>query len=74
VNFSGVSADTGTIGNPALKPYLSDNIDLGIDWYTGREGYVSLTVFQKRWMASPSTKTSRCHSARWLPTASATAR
>ncbi|WP_343728465.1 TonB-dependent receptor [Duganella sp.] len=48
VNFSGVSADTGTIGNPALKPYLSDNIDLGIDWYTGREGYVSLTVFQKK--------------------------
>lgn len=48
VNFSGVSADTGTIGNSALKPYLSDNIDLGIDWYTGREGYVSLTVFQKK--------------------------
>jgi len=48
VNFSGVSADTGTQGNPALKPYLSDNIDLGIDWYTGREGYVSVTGFQKR--------------------------
>ncbi|MEV4777598.1 TonB-dependent receptor [Burkholderia sp. LMU1-1-1.1] len=48
VNFSGVSADTGTQGNPNLKPYLSDNIDLGIDWYTGREGYVSVTGFQKR--------------------------
>jgi TonB-dependent receptor len=48
VNFSSVSADVGTIGNPALKPYLSDNIDLGIDWYTGREGYISLTVFQKK--------------------------
>lgn len=48
VNFSGVSADTGTQGNPNLKPYLSDNIDLGVDWYTGREGYVSLTGFQKR--------------------------
>jgi TonB-dependent receptor len=48
INFSGVSADTGTMGNPALKPYLSDNIDLGLDWYTGREGYVSLTGFQKR--------------------------
>ncbi|MBV7537226.1 TonB-dependent receptor [Duganella sp. sic0402] len=47
VNFSSVSADVGSVGNPALKPYLSDNIDLGIDWYTGREGYVSLTVFQK---------------------------
>jgi TonB-dependent receptor len=48
VNFSGVSADVGSVGNPALKPYLSDNIDLGLDWYTGREGYVSLTVFQKK--------------------------
>jgi TonB-dependent receptor len=48
VNFSGVSADVGSVGNPALKPYLSDNIDLGIDWYTGREGYVSLTAFQKK--------------------------
>jgi TonB-dependent receptor len=47
VNFSSVSADVGSVGNPALKPYLSDNIDLGLDWYTGREGYVSLTVFQK---------------------------
>jgi TonB-dependent receptor len=48
INFSGVSADTGTMGNPNLKPYLSDNIDLGLDWYTGREGYVSVTGFQKR--------------------------
>ncbi|MGO4378370.1 TonB-dependent receptor [Pseudoduganella sp. RAF19] len=48
INFSSVSADVGTIGNPELKPYISDNIDLGIDWYTGREGYVSLTLFQKK--------------------------
>ena len=48
INFSGTSADVGTIGSPELKPYLSNNIDLGIDWYTGREGYVSLTVFQKK--------------------------
>jgi TonB-dependent receptor len=48
INFSGTSADVGTIGSPGLKPYLSNNIDLGIDWYTGREGYVSLTVFQKK--------------------------
>lgn len=48
VNFSSVSADVGSVGNPGLKPYLSDNIDLGIDWYTGREGYVSVTGFQKK--------------------------
>ncbi|WBS01020.1 TonB-dependent receptor [Pseudoduganella sp. SL102] len=48
INFSGVSADVGTIGNPGLNPYLSDNIDLGVDWFTGREGYLSVTAFQKR--------------------------
>ena len=48
INFSGTSADIGTIGSPELQPYLSNNIDLGLDWYTGREGYVSLTVFEKR--------------------------
>ncbi|MDR7048945.1 TonB-dependent receptor [Duganella sp. 3397] len=48
INFSSPSADIGTIGNPTLKPYLSDNIDLGLDWYTGREGYISATVFQKK--------------------------
>jgi TonB-dependent receptor len=48
INFSGTSADTGTIGSPNLMPYLSNNIDLGLDWYTGGEGYVSLTAFQKR--------------------------
>ncbi|UGQ47592.1 TonB-dependent receptor [Massilia endophytica] len=48
INFSSVSADVGTVGNASLKPYISDNIDLGLDWYTGREGYVSLTAFQKR--------------------------
>jgi len=48
INFSSPSADIGTIGSPELKPYLSKNIDLGLDWYTGREGYVSLTLFQKK--------------------------
>ncbi len=48
INFSSVSADVGTIGNPGLNPYLSDNIDVGVDWYTGREGYLSVTGFQKR--------------------------
>jgi TonB-dependent receptor len=47
INFSSPSADTGTVGNVSLKPYLSDNIDLGVEWYTGREGYLSATVFSK---------------------------
>ncbi len=48
LNFSGPSADVGTVGNSSLSPYISDNIDLGMEWYTGREGYVSLTAFSKK--------------------------
>lgn len=48
INFSSPSADIGSVGNAALKPYISDNIDLGIDWYTGGEGYLSATAFQKK--------------------------
>jgi TonB-dependent receptor len=48
INFSSPSADVGTLGNTTLKPYLSDNVDLGIEWYTGGSGYVSATPFFKR--------------------------
>jgi TonB-dependent receptor len=47
LNFSSPSADIGTVGNPDLHPYLSDNIDLGLEWYTGGSGYVSATPFYK---------------------------
>jgi TonB-dependent receptor len=47
LNFSDPSAATGSVGNPDLKPYLSDNIDLGLEWYTGGSGYVSATPFYK---------------------------
>jgi len=46
--FNSASADVGSLGNPDLAPYLSDNLDLGLDWFTGREGYVSVTAFLKR--------------------------
>jgi TonB-dependent receptor len=48
INFSQPSADVGSVGNEKLKPYLSDNIDLGLEWYTGGAGYVSVTPFWKR--------------------------
>ena len=48
LGFSSPSADVGTIGNPALKPYLSQNLDLGVEYYTGKEGYVGVDVFRKR--------------------------
>jgi len=48
INFSNPSADIGSLGAPNLAPYISDNLDLGVEWYTGREGYLSATVFQKK--------------------------
>jgi TonB-dependent receptor len=47
VNFSSPSADVATVGNPALKPYTSKNIDLGIEYYTGHEGLISVAAFRK---------------------------
>jgi len=48
LNFSDPSAATGTVGNPALKPFLSKNLDFGVEWYTGKEGYVAATAFDKK--------------------------
>ena len=47
VNFSTPSADVATVGNPALKPYTSTNLDLGIEYYTGHEGLISVAAFRK---------------------------
>jgi len=47
LNFSSPSADTGTVGNSFLKPYLSFNIDLGFEYYTGAEGYIGAAAFRK---------------------------
>jgi len=46
--FVGVGADSVRQGNPNLSPYTSTNFDLGGEWYTGDEGYVGLTFFNKR--------------------------
>jgi TonB-dependent receptor len=47
VNFSSPSADVATIGNPQLAPYMSTNIDLGFEYYTGQEGVISFNAFRK---------------------------
>ena len=47
LNFSTPSADVGSVGNPALKPYLSNNIDLGWEYFTGGEGYFGMAAFRK---------------------------
>ncbi|MFT4249549.1 MAG: TonB-dependent receptor [Pseudomonas sp.] len=47
-NFSDPSAQTATQGNSSLAPYYSTNVDFGGEWYTGGEGFVGLTLFNKR--------------------------
>jgi TonB-dependent receptor len=48
INFSSPSADVGTVGNETLKPYLSNNLDFGLEWYTGGSGYMAATPFAKK--------------------------
>jgi TonB-dependent receptor len=36
------------LGNPDLEPYLSDNFDVGFEYYTGEEGYFGVAAFRKR--------------------------
>jgi TonB-dependent receptor len=48
LNFSSPSADVGTVGNPQLAPFLSDNIDFGFEYYTGQEGYFGAAAFRKQ--------------------------
>lgn len=38
---------TITTGNPALKPFTADAIDISLEHYCGRDGYVSLGLFYK---------------------------
>ncbi|HEX5048003.1 MAG TPA: TonB-dependent receptor [Gammaproteobacteria bacterium] len=47
LSFTSPSADVGTLGNSALDPFLSDNIDLGLEYYTSREGMIGAAVFRK---------------------------
>ena len=47
-NFSDPVAQQATRGNPDLTPYLSTNFDIGGEWYTGDEGFIGLTLFDKR--------------------------
>ncbi len=42
-----VGALTASGGNPNLKPYLSDNLDLAVEWYYGANSYVSVDAFLK---------------------------
>ncbi len=45
--FGYTTRTVGNIGNPELKPYESNDIDLGVDWFFGKEGLVSVGFFHK---------------------------
>ncbi|MGN6421945.1 MAG: TonB-dependent receptor [Asticcacaulis sp.] len=47
LNYSDPGGQNASSGNPALKPYYSNNFDIGGEYYTGGAGYVGLTFFQK---------------------------
>jgi TonB-dependent receptor len=42
-----VNALTATGNNPGLLPFLSDNYDLGAEWYYARNSYLSADLFYK---------------------------
>jgi TonB-dependent receptor len=42
-----VGALTANGGNPDLKPYLSDNFDLGAEWYYQSNSYAAINLFVK---------------------------
>lgn len=42
-----VGALTANGGNPKLQPFLSDNLDLGVEWYYAPNSYVSVGGFLK---------------------------
>lgn len=39
---------TGNAGNPDLKPYMSDNLDISAEWYYAEGSYVSVGAFVKQ--------------------------
>lgn len=50
--YPGISFPTATLspinaGNPDLRPYFSDNFDLGIEYYTGGAGIIAVDFFAK---------------------------
>jgi TonB-dependent receptor len=45
--FSDPAASAGNLTNPDLKPYTSTNLDLGVEWYTGKGGYLAAAYFAK---------------------------
>ena len=52
-----VGALAASGNNPDLLPYLSDNVDLGVEWYYASNDYVSLDAFFKHVSQFPVSET-----------------
>ena len=42
-----ITEGTGARGNPALLPFVSDNLDLSVEWYYGETSYMAAGWFEK---------------------------
>jgi TonB-dependent receptor len=43
-----ITGGTGRSGNPALLPYVSDNLDMSVEWYYGNGSYIAGGYFLKK--------------------------
>jgi TonB-dependent receptor len=42
-----ITGGTGRAGSPELLPYISDNLDLSLEWYYGNDSYAAVGYFYK---------------------------
>lgn len=54
--FGYTTRTVGNIGNPALKPYESNDVDLSVEWYMGKESLIAFGVFNKNIVRSLKTQ------------------
>jgi TonB-dependent receptor len=53
--FEYTTRTVGNLGNPDLKPYLSNDYDVGLEWYFSKGGLVAVGLFKKDIISSLST-------------------
>lgn len=53
--FGYTTRTVGNIGNPDLKPYESNDLDLSVEWYIGEGGLLAVGLFNKDMVTSLTT-------------------
>lgn len=51
-----ISVRTGTLTNPNLSPFKSNNLDVALEYYMSREAFVSVSAFGKDLIGRPGTR------------------